>query len=210
MNSSALTRAGSRSFNLTCPTSMNIQQQTLFILLALSIPLGGCGMARSMSQPYTQPETGANAKIRVVTNGRIRFIPNQACVGWDNKDAGIVAAAGPQRMNNHHNGKTVEMKNGATKNKLITSDAKSTPGDNAVATAEVRVPANQPLTVVFDSESYTYDWAYWCDPVSVAFIPEAGEEYEITGVMAKNCLVRARTLGYEKRYPAMKRAEACK
>lgn len=186
--------------------------RTLFLLAGIPIlaaTLSGCGIARSLSQPFKQPTGGEIAMIRIVTNGTVRFIPNQSCVSWDNAEAGVVAAAEPQRLKNNHNGEKIGMKPAPLKDDFGMKSKSQELGAINVAEAEVRVAANKPLTIVFSSESYTSDWAYWCDPISVAFIPEAGREYEVRGWMGEQCMLRAQTLGSKTTYPAQRRAKAC-
>jgi hypothetical protein len=76
--------------------------------------------------------------------------------------------------------------------------------------AEVRARADAPLTVVFAAAQSDSFMRTWCEPVSVAFIPVAGEQYEIVGEMGTYCSVRIRSLTHAGQVPAQKRAEACK
>lgn len=170
---------------------------SLIILAAIS--LSACGIARSLSQPFVQPIAGDTAKVRVITNGRVRFIPNQTCVGWDSPDVGVVASGGVNIGKSfHHNGQNL----GMTPSELIPEKA-------GYVSSEVRVRANQPLTMYFDVVIESGGWIYSCKPMAKAFIPLAGEEYDVLASMDEKCWLYAKTLGQKDKLPAQRWVENC-
>lgn len=164
----------------------------------VTIGLAGCGSMASMSRTYVEPTEGPTAKIRVVSNGSVRFMPNRNCVDWDSPDVGtVVSDATFFGKSPTHNGKKMGMQG-------------DKPNANGYVSAEVLVRADTPLTMYFRSDKASGDWRYWCEPMSVAFIPLAGEEYEVTGEMTEYCRLQAKSLTRPGQFPAQKRVAACK
>lgn len=173
-------------------------------LILIGLLLAGCGTVSSVSRPYTEPADGATAKVRVVTNGAVRFIPNRACTDFDAPGTGLVASAEKYiGKSPTHNGQQLGIKGELKKDPDARQD------DNV--TAEVLVRANEPLTMVFRSDIHDGDWKFWCEPMTVAFIPEAGEEYEVLGQLGdKYCKFFARSLTHPDNFPVQKRTGECK
>lgn len=169
--------------------------------LILPVLLGACGLGRSLSQPYTEPTSGDTAQMRVVTNGRVRLIPEQSCVSWDNKDLGTVVS------NNIHVGVTPHL-NGQSLGMMPALDPALT--DKGYLSAEVQVRADKPLTLYFDIEEISGSWKYWCEPIAASFIPMKGESYEAFASMDDGkCRLNVKSLSKPGKRPAQRWVERC-
>lgn len=169
-------------------------------LLCLTTLLAACGMSRSLSQPYAEPVGGETSRIRVITNGQVRFIPEQACVDWKRPDVGMVASTSHHvGVIPHLNGRSLGLQPPADKVLL----------DKGYATSEVLIRAGKPLTLYFDIEEYSGSWKYWCEPMAVSFIPVAGETYEALASMDEYCRLQVRSLTHPDKYPVQRQVEAC-
>ncbi|GAB4057543.1 hypothetical protein [Uliginosibacterium sediminicola] len=131
-------------------------------LAAMLLSLAGCTGLLNYGQDYSEPQGGAQAKIRISSNGEVRLIPNSNCISYTREGAGLVVSnrfsvSGPPKLQ----GQSLEMKGKAPEK---------------MKSAEVRVAAGQPLTVAFSS--LTPGQAS-CD-YSYTLLPKANEEYQVT------------------------------
>lgn len=170
---------------------------SLAVLTALTLSACG-GMSTAMSRAYIEPTEGKTAKVRVVTNGVLTFIPDRNCLDWNAPDIGIAASAENYLGKSPtHNGQKIGVSGEASKLTGFVS-------------AEVLVKADQPLTLSFRSRSSDGHMNYWCEPIHIAFIPVAREEYEIFGGMDEYCRLYTKSLTRPGQYPVQKRVEQCK
>lgn len=174
-----------------------MQTKIVFAAIALAL-LSGCSSFSAMNRPVSEPAEGPTATLRVVTNGHLAMIPDRACLDWSAPGAGIAAST------SNFIGKSPAL-NGQKRDMKHASKERAD-----VVMAEIKVKANSPVTFQFESDENNGIVRTICEPFAIAFIPEAGEEYEIfAGVDEKYCRLYAESLSKPGRYPVQKRVKAC-
>ncbi|QRY78348.1 hypothetical protein JVX91_22585 [Pseudomonas sp. PDNC002] len=155
--------------------------------LAAATLLSGCGNlanVKSYSTPYSAPQGGETARLRVITNGMARGVPGSACIDWRHPGAGVIAVAQSGFAN--RNGQNLGMPPSRQAEQLQQGDFVS---------SEVAIPANQPFAFNFQSQGMVSGgYAYSCQQ-SMTFTPEAGEDYELTLIESGQCFARLQRLG---------------
>lgn len=145
-----------------------LQASAVFVGAVL---LAGCGniqTVKSFSTPYKEPDGGERARIRVVSDGMVRAVPQSACVNWRLPSAGVMVASikGFADQNNKSLG-------------MPANTVAAAPHDAPTVVGEFYVPANKPLALAYLSNSgrITFGAHYQCQ-VNKTFVPQAGKDYE--------------------------------
>ncbi|MGE3349017.1 MAG: hypothetical protein AB7I35_16430 [Ramlibacter sp.] len=138
----------------------------LLSLASLAATLCACGniqTIKSFSTPYQEPAQGARARIRVLSDGMVRAVPNSACVDWRLEGAGVMASPtkGFANMNNRKLG-------------MPQSAAQTLVAQSHFASTELYVPAGRPLVLDYLSQG---NGSYQCF-VRRTFVPAEGRDYE--------------------------------
>jgi hypothetical protein len=163
-------------------------------LAAMLLSLAGCTGLLNYGHDFQEPQAGAQAKIRISSNGEVRLVPNSNCVSYTRDSAGMVVSnrfsvSGPPKLQ----GQNLEMKGKAP---------------DGMKSAEVRVAANQPLTIDFSSLTpglASCDYAY-------TLLPKANEEYQITvwhDLEGNYCRFQPSSLSNPQQRVIMHKAEQC-
>lgn len=147
--------------------------------------LTACGAiqsARSFSTQYQQPTDGERARVRVISDGMVRAVPNSDCVDWRLPGAGVMVTAkkGFAQVNNQK----LDMPIGAT--------AADKPTEKELAVSELYVPAGKPIVLHYLSQYYLSQsrHGYQCF-LGRSFIPAAGASYEAAFLQEVSlCLIR--------------------
>lgn len=167
-----------------------------YALPLLLVLLGGCAQIKVFMTDYKEPVMGDTAMVRFSTNGDLMLIPDRNCTDWSAPDAGVVVAHKPfggPKFNGRKIGMAGEAPAGFT-------------------SAEVKVPAGKPLTVVFKSEIMNYPWIYTCEG-NFTFLPKPGEQYQMTvnhDTGANRCSYEPKLLSNPTHRVALYKTEACK
>lgn len=136
----------------------------IFFISLVCCVLAGCGTSivskldKGFMTPYLEPATGQLARLRSITGGTIRLIPNSACMNWSIPGAGIV------------NSRNFAMANDKSFNDRSLGMPTVTPQKNS---SEVYVSANQDLTLAA-TEPQLY--------ITISFRPEPNSDYEFKPV----------------------------
>ena len=148
---------------------MRLLQLSGFVVGA--VLLAGCGnlqTVKSFSTPYKEPEGGERARIRVVSDGMVRAVPQSACVNWRLPNAGVMVAdiKGFADQNNKSLG-------------MPANTAAVPRHDAPTVVGEFYVPANQPLALAYLSNGGRIKFgAHYQCKVNKTFVPQAGKDYE--------------------------------
>ena len=138
-----------------------------YLWLLLTLILGGCTRyyeaVRANFVPFSEPQDGDRARVRVVSDDHIRAIPNATCVGWSDEKSGVIMQQKPW-------GLTITLgPEGYRERDLNIPD----PGNNKLRKesryAEFYVRANEPLIVA--QEAYCR--------INLGFTPKKNHDYEI-------------------------------
>lgn len=133
---------------------------------ALAVMLCACGniqTVKSFSTPYQEPLTGARARIRVVSDGMVRAVPNSDCVDWRIAGAGVMVSAMKGFAN--LNDRKLDMPASAAQALVVGSH---------FAVSELQIPAGKPVTLDYLSQGAA---GYQCF-VRRSFVPMDGRNYE--------------------------------
>ncbi len=175
-------------------------KNTLYACAGLVVLLSGCA---NMSEPvslgrsYTEPQSGDTAALRVSTNGTVRLIPDRDCNDWAAPGSGVVVST------EHYVGL-----NPTLNGKTLGGVAGSAPA--GMASAEVKAAVGKSLTVVFSNEIGDGDMRYICEPFSITFVPQAGQQYQVIGQQRGDCYISVQSLiDPDLRVPT-RRAENCR
>lgn len=144
------------------PTRMLQHALTLSILTLL----GGCGAltdVRSFSTPYSSPDNGATARLRVVSDGMVRAVPKSDCLDFRLPGAGVMVAYRDGYANRN------------AENLGIPPLDEHPP---ATVATELLVPAGQPI-------AFHYIGARCYNMFS--FVPKAGADYQLDAVGLYKC-----------------------
>lgn len=149
-----------------CPrkTSFRVLQYAWSIsVLAL---LSGCGAltdVRSFSTPYSTPDGGETARLRVISDGMVRGVPKSDCVDFRLPGAGVMVAFRDGYAN--RNGESLGMP-------AVEGHSSST------VMTELLVPAGKPI-------AFHYIGARCYNMFS--FVPKAGVDYQLDAAALYKC-----------------------
>ncbi len=68
-------------------------QAAIAVIVFTLAARGNIQTVRSFSTQYQQPTEGERARIRVISDGMIRAVPNSTCIDWRLPGAGVMIAA---------------------------------------------------------------------------------------------------------------------
>lgn len=148
----------------SCDTPARVLQYALTLsVLAL---LGGCGAltdVRSFSTPYSTPDSGATARLRVVSDGMVRAVPRSDCLDFRLPGAGVMVAYRDGYANRNA--------------ESLGIPPLDEPPPSTVGT-ELLVSAGQPI-------AFHYIGARCYNMFS--FVPKAGADYQLDAVGLYKC-----------------------
>lgn len=141
--------------------------------------LAGCGNianVRSFSTAYSEPASGPMAKIRIISNGMVRAVPNSQCIDWRLPGAGVMV------VNKTGFAKVTQQDLGMQKTDM-TRAALQRP---RVASTELAIQAGKPIVLHFMGMGTTsmsgaganFTTTRVACNKAYSFVPEAGKEYE--------------------------------
>lgn len=155
------------------------------LIAGLAVAVSGCGNIaniRAYNTPYAEPAAGDTARLRVITNGMARGVPGRDCIDWRVPGAGVMAVA-ESGFAGQNNGRSLGM---PESNRRVEAQGS--------ARSELKVPANKPFAMNFQSEGYVSGGnAYSCRQ-SFHFTPKAGEDYELILLDGGQCLIALQRL----------------
>ena len=157
----------------------------LFAVLTCLVGCGNIQTVRSFMTAYGEPTEGERARIRVITNGMLRAVPNSACVDWRLPGAGVMVTPdkGFAQLNNH----VLGLPPGR-----VTQDAIREYG---LAVSELYVAAGKPITFFYLLNERRSDGTPEC-AMGRSFVPEAGVDYELVSDRAFGaCVLEVRAIG---------------
>ncbi|GGP26045.1 hypothetical protein [Silvimonas amylolytica] len=172
----------------------------LTLLLLSSLTLGACSNLSSpayLTRAYSEPDAGPRARLRVVTNGVVRLIPDADCHDESKGVGGIVANDFTTFLTDSHlNNQKLGMPSGITEAHEMTS--------------EVYVQAGKPINIDFMSQANAGGGNVWLCASDWTFVPEEGKDYEVQGRQyGSQCLLSAMTLdGAKIGHPAPRKCPA--
>jgi len=141
------------------------------ILAVLLLSLGGCGQVanvRSLSTGYVPPQGGETARIRLLTDGLVRAVPERDCLDWNVPGAGVMASAKPGFPD--HNGENLG----------IPGPIFSWAG---AVSSELVVPANKPIAFHYLGR---LQYSRQCAK-TMTFVPRPGVDYLVQATMSADC-----------------------
>ena len=141
------------------------------ILAVLLLPLGGCGQVanvRSLSTGYVPPQGGETARIRLLTDGLVRAVPERDCLDWNVPGAGVMASAKTGFPD--HNGENLG----------IPGPIFSWAG---AVSSELVVPANKPIAFHYLGR---LQYSRQCAK-TMTFVPRPGVDYMVQATMSADC-----------------------
>lgn len=134
--------------------------------ISLLAALTGCGAltdVRSFSTPYSTPAGGDTVRLRVISDGMVRGVPNSNCINFRLPGAGVMVAQRDGYAN--RNGETLGM-------------APVERYSDATVMSELQVPAGQPIAFHYiGNRCYNM----------ISFVPEAGMDYELDAAGRYKC-----------------------
>jgi hypothetical protein len=156
-----------------------------FLIAGLALAVSGCGNIsniRAYNTPYVEPVAGDTARLRVITNGMARGVPGRDCIDWRVPGSGVMAVS-ESGFAGQNNGRSLGM---PESNRRVEAQA--------LARTELKVPANKPFAMNFQSEGHvSAGYSYSCKQ-SFRFTPKAGEDYELILLEGSQCLVALQRL----------------
>ncbi|MFO2466508.1 hypothetical protein OOJ96_24415 [Pseudomonas sp. 15FMM2] len=157
------------------------------LIAGMVLAVGACGNIsniRAYSTNYVEPTAGDTARVRVITNGMVRGVPGRDCVDWREPGSGVMASA-ESGFADQNNGRSLGMP-------VSNRDVKA----EQLARTELKVPADKPFTVNFQSEgSRSGGYSYSCQK-SLHFTPKAGQDYELILLDSGQCLMALQQLNH--------------
>ncbi|MEE8876705.1 hypothetical protein [Pseudomonas helleri] len=141
------------------------------ILAVLLLSLGGCGQVanvRSLSTGYVPPQGGETARIRLLTDGLVRAVPERDCLDWNVPGAGVMASTKPGFPD--HNGENLG----------IPGPIFSWAG---AVSSELVVPANKPIAFHYLGR---LQYSRQCAK-TMTFVPRPGVDYMVQATMSADC-----------------------
>ncbi|MCM2378137.1 MULTISPECIES: hypothetical protein [Pseudomonas fluorescens group] len=136
------------------------------ICLTLLAALTGCGAltdVRSFSTPYATPTSAETVRLRVMSDGMVRAVPNSNCINFRLPGAGVMVVNRDGYAD--RNGESLGM-------------APVERGSDATVMSELRVPAGQPIAFHYiGNRCYNM----------FTFVPEAGMDYELDAAGRYKC-----------------------
>ncbi|WP_210639760.1 hypothetical protein [Pseudomonas sp. Tri1] len=148
----------------------NMSFRVLLRALGVSILalLSGCGAltdVRSFSTPYSTPDGGETARLRVISDGMVRGVPKSDCVDFRLPGAGVMVAFRDGYAN----------RNGESLGMPVTGEPPS-----SMVMTELSVPAGRPI-------AFHYIGARCYNMFS--FVPKAGVDYQLDAAGLYKCAV---------------------
>lgn len=139
--------------------------------------LAGCGniqTVKSFSTAYQEPSSGERARIRIVSDGMVRAVPNSACVDWRVPNAGVMVSS--KKGFADQNNRSLNMP----------GEPLALGGEGSTVVSEFYVPANEPLTLAYLSNGHTNNGKQVQCRVNKTFTPQSGKDYEARFVVLKS------------------------
>ena len=166
----------------------------LCMVLLLSVILSACGSMRGAYNKVAEPEEGVQkARLRVVSNYKIRGVPNKDCIDYSAPGVGMVTS-------------TFLGSDGYKERSIGIPGADR---HEASKISELYVAANQPFTLIFDVGGRATPKR--CH-ISASFTPEENKDYEVeadTDFDKNICYMRVYELGEDRKPVALERASFC-
>jgi len=154
-----------------------------FQILAIA-SLSGCGSisaVQSFWTTYQAPESGPRAKIRVISTGMVRAVPESSCVDWRKPGAGVMVSA--QKVYSNLNGQSLDMPKRRGGYLL--------PADAEIQISELYISAKGPLTLYLMGAGYDSGGKIRSCQRAVSFVPEPGKNYDaVLTEHGRNCLIQ--------------------
>ena len=128
------------AFFKTNPSRFSIRH--CFLVLAIA-SMSGCGSisaVKSFWTTYQAPESGPRAKIRVISTGMVRAVPESSCVDWRKPGAGVMVSA--QKVYSNLNGQSLDMPKHRGGYLL--------PADGEIQMSELYISAKRAADAIFD------------------------------------------------------------
>ncbi|KTB87926.1 hypothetical protein AO070_04760 [Pseudomonas syringae pv. syringae PD2766] len=160
--------------------------------VSLFISLTGCGMisaVKSFSTPYATPEGVETARLRIITDGMVRGIPNSDCIDFRLPGAGVMVVARDGYAN--RNAESLGMP---------PSSYSEAPG----ARSELLIAAGQPIAFHYNGNR-CYNM--------FTFVPAAGVDYELKasdGPICSVTILRSTPNSSKKSYEPLKDSKLCR
>jgi len=151
-------------------TSRALRHTWSLTLLTLLTGCGALSDVRSFSTPYSTPDGGETARLRVISDGMIRAVPKSDCVDFRLPGAGVMVTFRDGYAN--RNGESLGMP-------AVDKHSSST------VMTELLVPAGQPI-------AFHYIGAQCYNMFS--FVPKAGMDYQLDAVGRFKCGVTLQQL----------------
>ena len=156
-----------------------------FLIAGLALAVSGCGNIsniRAYNTAYVEPTSGDAARLRVITNGMARGVPGRDCIDWRVPGAGVMAVS-ESGFAGQNNGRSLGM---PESNRRVEAQGS--------ARSELKVPANKPFAMNFQSEGYVSGGNSYSCRQSFHFTPKAGQDYELILLDGGQCLVALQRL----------------
>ncbi|HXU94292.1 MAG TPA: hypothetical protein VFP33_11625 [Gallionella sp.] len=165
-----------------------------FILMPLALMLGACSSfadlaskidptVKSASVAYKEPDGNTGTRLRVVSSGIAKLIPDRACDDWLAPGGGVVVSHvfGLGIDNSLNNKKIGIPKDGEIKN-----------------SSEVYIRPKQPIVIAYDV-SETLGTKTWRCIATGYFIPEENTDYQaLTGGTGQRCFINLSKIAIDK------------
>lgn len=151
--------------------------------LVLLTACGNIQTVKSFSKQYQEPSTGSRARIRVVSDGMVRAVPNSACVDWRLEGSGVIVtpAKGFANMNDRRLG-------------MPPSPAQKLASEStSFAISELYVQAGKPLVLDYLGQGAG---GYQCF-IRRSFVPADGQDYEAVFFHETERICRFRVSGID-------------
>ena len=162
-----------------CPgTTYRVLRHALnFTLLTLLTGCGALSDVRSFSTPYSTPDGGETARLRVISDGMVRAVPKSDCVDFRLPGAGVMVAFRDGYAN--RNGERLGMPD----------DDKHS---SSTVMTELLVPAGQPIAFHYiGAQCYNM----------FRFVPKAVADYQLEAAGRYKCTVTLKQLSVKTTEP---------
>ncbi|CAI8975118.1 MULTISPECIES: hypothetical protein [Pseudomonas] len=156
-----------------CPRKKSSRVLQYALSISVLTLLTGCGAlsdVRSFSTPYSTPDGGETARLRVISDGMVRAVPKSDCVDFRLPGAGVMVAFRDGYAN--RNGESLGMPD----------DDKHS---SSTVMTELLVPAGQPIAFHYiGAQCYNM----------FRFVPKAGADYQLDAAGRYKCTVTLKQL----------------